>query len=269
MKLGLKHPSFRSSVESRGAGHHHHQPTMNISGCSRLSSEMEEDDTDQGSRLADDLPVQFSLGDTRSRGSSGDDTSSVQHPLLSRQQELQTQQILCPHGHLYPNQPTRPHTKVRRSSHGTVSTKKILPPTPRSFKESPSFNGISVLDEPDENDVVIGSCGRKSPQPLQDVIIDAVTQIKLETQPLDHPPPEQTCRTLSVTTVPVSQLKRSPVGPVLKGSQQVWPVTQFFSVSFCENSLICLEGKSMTPHRENTIFSSVPPSNSLVSVLDP
>ena len=37
---------------------------------------------------------------------------------------------------------------------------------------------------------------------------------------------------------------------------------------FCEKSLICLEGKSMTPHRE-TLFSSVPPSNSLVSVSDP
>ena len=36
--------------------------------------------------------------------------------------------------------------------------------------------------------------------------------------------------------------------------QQVWPLTQFFSVSFCENSLICLKGKSMTPHRGNTIL---------------
>ena len=31
-----------------------------------------------------------------------------------------------------------------------------------------------------------------------------------------------------------------------------------------KKSLICLEGKSMTPHRE-TLFSSVPPSNFLVS----
>ena len=35
----------------------------------------------------------------------------------------------------------------------------------------------------------------------------------------------------------------------------------------CTKSLICLEGKSMTP-RQETLFSSVPPSNSLVSVLD-
>ena len=42
----------------------------------------------------------------------------------------------------------------------------------------------------------------------------------------------------------------------------------FFLFPFCENSLICLEGKSMSPHRE-TLFSPVPPSNSLVSVSDP
>ena len=36
---------------------------------------------------------------------------------------------------------------------------------------------------------------------------------------------------------------------------QVWTPTQFFSVScFVKNSLICLEGKSMTPHRGNTIL---------------
>ena len=35
---------------------------------------------------------------------------------------------------------------------------------------------------------------------------------------------------------------------------QVWPLTQFFLFPFCENSLICLEGKSMTPHRGNTIL---------------
>ena len=37
-------------------------------------------------------------------------------------------------------------------------------------------------------------------------------------------------------------------------SCQVWPLTQFFLFPFCENSLICLEGKSMTPHRGNTIL---------------
>ena len=35
---------------------------------------------------------------------------------------------------------------------------------------------------------------------------------------------------------------------------QVCPLTQFFLLPFCENSLICLEGKSMTPHRGNTIL---------------
>ena len=35
---------------------------------------------------------------------------------------------------------------------------------------------------------------------------------------------------------------------------QVWPLTQFYLFPFCENSLICLEGKSMTPHRGNTIL---------------
>ena len=28
---------------------------------------------------------------------------------------------------------------------------------------------------------------------------------------------------------------------------QVWPLTKFFSVSYLEKTLICLEGKSMTP----------------------
>ena len=36
--------------------------------------------------------------------------------------------------------------------------------------------------------------------------------------------------------------------------EQVWPQTQFFLFPFGENSLICLEGKSMTPHQENTIL---------------
>ena len=51
-------------------------------------------------------------------------------------------------------------------------------------------------------------------------------------------------------------------------TDQVWPLTQYFLFPFCESSLICLEGKSMTPCRE-TLFSFVPPSNSLVSVSDP
>ena len=35
---------------------------------------------------------------------------------------------------------------------------------------------------------------------------------------------------------------------------QVWPITHFFLFPFCEKSLICLEGKSMTTHRGNTIL---------------
>ena len=35
---------------------------------------------------------------------------------------------------------------------------------------------------------------------------------------------------------------------------QVWPLTHFFLFPFCEHSLICLEGKSMTPHRGNAIL---------------
>ena len=37
-------------------------------------------------------------------------------------------------------------------------------------------------------------------------------------------------------------------------SQQVWLLTHFFLFPFCEISLICLEGKSMTPSRGNTIL---------------
>ena len=35
---------------------------------------------------------------------------------------------------------------------------------------------------------------------------------------------------------------------------QVWPLTQFFLFPLCDSSLICLEGKSMTLHRGNTIL---------------
>ena len=41
----------------------------------------------------------------------------------------------------------------------------------------------------------------------------------------------------------------------LKGSvPQVWTLTHFFLFPFCRKSLICLEGKSMTPRRGNTIL---------------
>ena len=43
----------------------------------------------------------------------------------------------------------------------------------------------------------------------------------------------------------------------------------FFLFPLCEKSLICLEGKSMTPPVGKILFSCVPPSNSLVSVSDP
>ena len=52
------------------------------------------------------------------------------------------------------------------------------------------------------------------------------------------------------------------------GFVQVWTLTQFFLFLFCENSLICLEGKSMTPLIRELPFSCIPPSNSLVSVSD-
>ena len=42
--------------------------------------------------------------------------------------------------------------------------------------------------------------------------------------------------------------------PALQQQQQVWPLTHFFLFPSCENSLIRPEGKSMTPHRGNTIF---------------
>ena len=35
---------------------------------------------------------------------------------------------------------------------------------------------------------------------------------------------------------------------------QVWPLTHFSCFLFCEKSLICREGKSMTPHRGKTIL---------------
>ena len=35
---------------------------------------------------------------------------------------------------------------------------------------------------------------------------------------------------------------------------QVWPLNHFFLLPFCKELLICLEGKSKTPHRENTIL---------------
>ena len=38
--------------------------------------------------------------------------------------------------------------------------------------------------------------------------------------------------------------------------QQVWPLTHFFLFPFCIKSLICLEGKSITPYWGDTILFS-------------
>ena len=58
----------------------------------------------------------------------------------------------------------------------------------------------------------------------------------------------------------------APYDAVAARAGQVWSLTHFFLFLFCKKSLICLEGKSMI---QKTLFSSVPPSNSLVSVSDP
>ena len=53
---------------------------------------------------------------------------------------------------------------------------------------------------------------------------------------------------------------------------QVRPLTHFFLFPFYENSLICLDLPSRQindPLIGETLFSSVSPSNSLISVLDP
>ena len=53
---------------------------------------------------------------------------------------------------------------------------------------------------------------------------------------------------------------------------QVWPLTHFFLFPFYENSLIYLDLPSRQindPLIGETLFSSVSPSNSLISVLDP
>ena len=41
---------------------------------------------------------------------------------------------------------------------------------------------------------------------------------------------------------------------LFSSERQVWPLTQFFLFPFCKKYLICLEGKLMTPHWENTIL---------------
>ena len=51
----------------------------------------------------------------------------------------------------------------------------------------------------------------------------------------------------------VADLIHFKLGPA-SDSLQVWPLAQFFLIPFCKNSLICLEGKSMTPQGGNTIL---------------
>ena len=51
----------------------------------------------------------------------------------------------------------------------------------------------------------------------------------------------------------VADLIHFKLGPA-SDSLQVWPLAQFFLIPFCKNSLICLEGKSMTTHWRNTIL---------------
>ena len=50
------------------------------------------------------------------------------------------------------------------------------------------------------------------------------------------------------------RVKENLLDDLIGTDKQVWRLTQFFPVSFCKKSLICLEGKSMTPLRENTIL---------------
>ena len=60
-------------------------------------------------------------------------------------------------------------------------------------------------------------------------------------------------------------------GRVVKKSSvcQVWPLTQFFSVSFLLKLIDLPGGQINDPLVGETLFSSVPPSNSLVSVSEP
>ena len=65
-------------------------------------------------------------------------------------------------------------------------------------------------------------------------------------------------------------LRGTPQDGARSLGSQVWPLTQFFSVTpFCAISFIYLEGKSITPGWGNALFCSVPFSNTLVSVSDP
>ena len=70
--------------------------------------------------------------------------------------------------------------------------------------------------------------------------------------------PNQAIRFLSgVKSQLFGETAPSPVVPSLstpEENDQVWPLIHFFLFPFCENSLICLEGKSMTPRRGNTIL---------------
>ena len=62
------------------------------------------------------------------------------------------------------------------------------------------------------------------------------------------------CPCLTPSMVPYVTNRGGPVIGLEALSLQVWPLTQFFLFPLCKNSLICLEGKSMTPSRGNTIL---------------
>ena len=59
----------------------------------------------------------------------------------------------------------------------------------------------------------------------------------------------KTCNGPTCSSVTLLGLK-----PPSNNSSQVWTLTQFFLFPFGKKSLICLEGKSMTPFRGNTIL---------------
>ena len=52
---------------------------------------------------------------------------------------------------------------------------------------------------------------------------------------------------------PIDSLDDYPINQLRLIFNQV-ALTQYFLFPFCEKSLICLEGKSMTPHQGNTIL---------------
>ena len=72
------------------------------------------------------------------------------------------------------------------------------------------------------------------------------------------------------TAANVSRLCLKAGIPIRKDIVQVGPLTQFFSVSFSQKKIIDLPGGQINdPSSGELLLSSVPSSNSLVSVSDP